>query len=259
MKKTADPITVEDIKKNFIKDFQALCKTRSAWQVWSDFITMTACAIANNLSSGEPEIRKAREDEYIKCAKRFDKTEINLLPRLFTHTIQALELNPEQDFLGNIFTHLNLNSHWHGQFFTPIHIGKFMSRITLSAIEIENAIEKQGYISINDCACGAGSLLIAAANRLREDGINYQQKALFVAQDIDRIAGLMCYIQLSLLGCAGYIVIADTISNPVVYADDSSLFPLLKEEQEIWFTPMFFSDEWVKRHKTHFVKLADKH
>ena len=52
---------------------------------------------------------------------------------------------------------------------------------------------------MNDSACGAGAMLIAFANAAKQYGINYQKQVLFVAQDIDHTAAMMCYIQLSLL------------------------------------------------------------
>ena len=64
------------------------------------------------------------------------------------------------------------------------------------------AAENAGFFSVSDPACGAGALLIAFANLCRRKNICYHDKVLFVAQDIDLIAGLMCYIQLSFLGCA---------------------------------------------------------
>ena len=85
---------------------------------------------------------------------------------------------------------------------------------------------------------------LAAANRFRDMEINYQNHVMFVAQDIDRIAGLMCYIQLSLIGCPGYVVIADTLINPVV---GHTLFPEEKPGQEFWYMPMWFSDIWQGR------------
>ena len=76
-------------------------------------------------------------------------------------------------------------------------------------------------------------------------GINYQTQAVFVGQDIDRIVGMMCYIQLSLLGCPGYVVIADTLTNPLT--GFSALRPCPKEGQEFWYTPFFFRPEWQGR------------
>ncbi len=89
---------------------------------------------------------------------------------------------------------------------------------------------------------------------MKEKGVDYQNRALFVAQDIDRITGLMCFIQLSLLGCAGYVVIADTLCNPIV--GKTALFIEEQPEQEIWFLPMFFNEIWDGRKKWNFLDLV---
>ena len=54
----------------------------------------------------------------------------------------------------------------------------------------------------------------------------------------------MCYIQLSLLGCAGYVCIANTITNPLT---GHVLFPNEKEGQELWYMPMFQNQIWTWR------------
>jgi hypothetical protein len=73
---------------------------------------------------------------------------------------------------------------------------------------------------------------------------NFQNHVLFVGQDIDRVVGMMCYIQLSLLGCPGYICIANAITNPLT---GHLLFPNEKEGQELWYMPMFQSEIWTTR------------
>lgn len=103
----------------------------------------------------------------------------------------------------------------------------------------------------NDCACGAGATLIAAVNTFKEREINYQRDVLFVTQDVDRVVGMMCYIQLSLLGCAGYVVIANTLTNPIC---GNTLFPEEKEEQEFWYMPFYFSTVWQQRRMIGKVK-----
>lgn len=157
--------------------------------------------------------------------------------------VKALEENPEQDFLGELFMGLGLGSHWNGQFFTPYHIGHFMAIASLETVDI--TAEQKGYVGILDPCCGAGVLLIAARNVLASKNIGPLQ-ALYVAQDIDVTAALMCYIQLSLLGCAGYVVVGNSLSNPIVCAG-SGVLPVLQEGQDIWFTPMFYSEVWQGR------------
>lgn len=99
-----------------------------------------------------------------------------------------------------------------------------------------------------DPACGAGALLIAYANECIKRHINYQQSVLFVAQDIDLTAGMMCYIQLSLLGCPGYVVIQDTLSKPATAADNRGLIPV-DDSSNVWYTPMYCMAPWSVRRK----------
>ena len=64
---------------------------------------------------------------------------------------------------------------------------------------------------------------------------------IFVGQDVDRVVAQMCYIQLSLLGCAGYICVGNTLTNPMI---GHVLFPQEKDGQELWYMPMFQSEVW---------------
>lgn len=143
---------------------------------------------------------------------------------------------------------LELGNKWKGQFFTPYHVANVMAKMTL--ISANEQIKQQGYISVSDPACGAGVTLIAASNVIRQQREDYQQHVLFAGQDIDRMAGLMCYIQTSLLGLAGYVCIASTLSNPLI---GHPFFPQEKEGQELWLTPMFGSDVWQCRRSLYML------
>lgn len=59
-----------------------------------------------------------------------------------------------------------------------------------------------------------GALLLSFANICKRKGINYQEKVLFVAQDIDYTVGLMCYIQLSLMAAPDMLLSATHLSTP---------------------------------------------
>lgn len=110
--------------------------------------------------------------------------------------------------------------------------------------DVDEQIEQRGYISVCDPACGAGATLIATVSEMKLSKYNFQNHVVFVGQDVDRVAGMMCYIQLSLLGCAGYICIGDTLTNPVT---GHVLFPQEREGQELWIMPMFRIGPWAHR------------
>jgi len=197
------------------------------WTVWYDFVTMAACS----LSYADVARREERERLYAETSKKYTESELNMFAEMFSEVILGFEENPDQDLLGEIFMRLELGSGHKGQFFTPYNVCKAMASI--SAGDLKAEIDKRGYISVNDPCCGAGALLIAFANEAKRQGINYQQCIEFVAQDIDFTVAMMCYIQLSLLGCAGYVIVGNSL-----------LPPDPEEKQNIWYTPLYFLKTW---------------
>lgn len=243
--------TRDEYEKAMMDIIDRLTYNRMKWQVWQDLITMMACSISNAVDK-TPERVQRREKEYMECQERIGG--VDLPARFFALIVEAMEKNPDQDLLGSLYMRLELGSHWHGQFFTPYDLCRAMCDITIDDT-VMSKVEEQGWISLNDPACGAGATLVAAANELHRRGINYQTQALFVGQDIDRVVGMMCYIQLSLLGCPGYVVIADTLTNPVV---GNVLMPVEKENQEFWYTPFFFRSEWhIRRQSLLFKRIFE--
>lgn len=232
-------------QKRFIELFKTLTHRHRAWQVWSDFIEIAACTISNVL---DHRYKDDREANYASIIVKYTLTEQEIFPKLFAEIVDALEQNPEQDFLGDLFMRLELSNHWRGQFFTPYHICQLMSRMQFA--DLSPTIADKGYVSVNDPACGAGATLIGYANEARSRGINFQQSILFTAQDIDRTAGLMCYVQLSLLGCGGYVIIGDSLRSPLTQA--------MLDGPDAWYTPFYFLANWPIRLKLENSRLAMK-
>jgi hypothetical protein len=195
---------------------------------------MFAAAISNRIDKSQYEIR---EKQYLQIIRKYSKEDQKRFPLMAQAVIEALDTDPEQDFLGAMFMALDLGSHWHGQFFTPYHVCELMSEISDQGLRAK--IKADGWASVSDPCCGAGAMLIAFAQTCIKQNINYQQHVLFAAQDIDMTAGLMCYIQLSLLGCPGYVVIRDSLRYPMTG------HPLLiQPAEDTWITPMFCSESW---------------
>ena len=98
-------------------------------------------------------------------------------------------------------------------------------------------------------------MLIAARNAMVRRKLG-PADALYVAQDIDRTAALMCYLQLSLLGCAGYVVVGDSLLHPTVGPGETPLLLSPTPEQEVWLMPALYGEVWAARIQWERVKLA---
>lgn len=230
---TAKITGMDDYTKQFLQAFDLLRVKNSGWKVWSDFCLMAACAISNRCDLSNKHDR--REDMYIKTISSYDTKERELFPQLLRITIDALESNPYQDFLGNLFQKLELHNHWCGQFFTPYHISQVMAKIQVDDSLMEK-VHNEGFVTVNDPACGAGGLLIAFMEAVKSYNVNYQQSVLFTAQDIDYTAAMMCYIQLSLLGVPGMVIVGDTLSNPPTEP--------MSYNYDVWYTPFYILYGW---------------
>lgn len=218
----------------FLKLFRGISQRFHPYSLWSDFITMYACAISNTVDKAH---YNERESLYLKMIRKYNAEERMVFPKLAAEVVVALEKNPEQDFLGSAYMALNLGNQKAGQFFTPYDICKMMASVTVG--DVSDHIKKDGYVSVCDPACGAGATLIAAIHEigraLEKDKLNWQNHVLAVGQDIDTTTALMCYIQLSLLGCAGYIKIGNTLTDPMSENDS---------KENYWYTPMYFMEPW---------------
>jgi len=236
--------------REFVKAFNGICNWNGTWERWNDMVNLFAIEIANAVDLNN---RLKREEEYIRIRKRYAENEFKRFGALFRILVESLERNPFQDFLGAMYMELDMGSKAHAQCFTPFGVCQAMASMAMPEKHVRRQLDERGWISINDCACGAGATLIAAAERLHQMGINYQQTALFVAGDIDNTVAMMCYIQLSLLGCAGRIRIGDALLEP-------ETGPILTGEggSRTWYLPMFYSPVWSGRvfawHMDHLLQ-----
>lgn len=231
---------IQGTEEEFMGHFKQLCYSRSAWQVWEDLMTVMACSISNAVDR-TPERFKRREEQYERSIKNLGGVEIPA--QMLGIITMALEENPNQDFLGKLYMNLNLGSHWHGQFFTPYHVCELMAKMQIGD-GCQAEIESKGFLSVCDPCVGAGAMLIAAATAFRECKVNYHTSALFIGQDIDPVVAKMAYIQLSLLGCPGYITVGNSLTNPQT---GHVLFPEENEGQELWIMPLFMHQSWEMR------------
>ena len=236
--------------QEFLGKFRQLLSSKHRpIDIWRDFIIMSACAMSNTVDKVH---YVEREERYLEIINKYEKSQQQIFPQLYADLVMGLDENPEQDFLGEIFMELHLNCEELKQIFTPYHVCQLMTDLSME--NIVEQVHRHGYISISDCCCGAGATLIAAVNyarrKLENSGLNFQNHILVIGQDIEELVALMCYIQISLLGVAGYVKVGNALTEPV--ASGGSM-------EDYWFTPMYFSDVWhTRRMINRFMDLFEK-
>lgn len=151
----------DDHQKAFLKIFNSLCGRFNRWQVWQDFVMVTAIEISNATDKkNAPE----RTKTYQTIISKYSDAEQNKFAELLAEVIMGMEQNPDQDFLGELYMLCELGNDASGQFFTPYDVCRCMVEISGGS---DPAAENAGFFSVSDPACGAGALLIAFANLCR--------------------------------------------------------------------------------------------
>lgn len=200
--------------KEIIKQFERLAKEKDTWQVYRDFLEMTAISISNVCDIGQA---KEREKRYMDIAKTYSPEQLNEISKIMALVVLELDKEP-RDILGRIFMELGLGNKWTGQVFTPMSVADMMADVTLDKKEIED----KEYVTVYDSAVGGGVTIIGLVRAMLRQGLNPQKQLLVICGDLDIKAVHMTYIQLSLLGIPAIVKNQDALTM---------------ETMSIWYTP----------------------
>lgn len=212
---------------NLVKTMQQLARRHSLWEVWQDFIFMSAVSIANAVD--HRAIREEREQQYLRTAAKYSADELQLICQALSEVMTALET--PQDILGQTFMALELGNKWAGQFFTPDCVCQLMASMIVDE-GFCDFIRQNGFATLSEPSVGGGAMVIALVKAVHEAGLNPQQCIHVTAVDVDIKAVHMTYIQLSLLGIPAVIVHGNTLTA---------------EEWDHWYTPMHILFGWTAR------------
>ena len=200
------------------------------WEVFSDWVEAMALALANSVSL-DAQQRQEREERYARLQEKHGEASMQRFSKAFAHLVSLLEDEPT-DALGRLYMQLELGNKDTSQFFTPYEVSKLMAGLTFNAEELKAKVEERGYITLSEPAAGAGGMIIAFAEHMREIGLNPQTQLHVTAVDIDITAVHMTYVQLSLLGVPAVIVHGDV---------------LRLQEWSHWRTPFHITGLWEYR------------
>ena len=110
----------DEIEKEFLNQFNYINPSLSGWQIWEYVISAIACSLSNSIELDDKR-RARREEEYERSMKQLGGN-VKAVAKLMALIVDALEKNPEEDFLGKMYMNLNMGNHWTGQFFTPTSV-----------------------------------------------------------------------------------------------------------------------------------------
>lgn len=204
--------------------------------VFSDFCELSALSISNAVDKSQFDAREAR---YLQIAKGYSKEEMNTFPKLLAHLIEWLSEGMD-DCLGSLFMLLELGNHWKGQYFTPFPVSQLMGRML--AGDLHAQIEREGgFVTVSEPCVGAGGMVIAMADAMIDQKLNYQQAMHVIATDVDATAAHMAYVQFSLLHIPAIVVHGNSLTV---------------EEWGHWVTPAHVLGGWDRKLKTRRMVRA---
>ena len=191
-----------------------------------DIFECGAITISNSVNLFE---KKERGERYTQIMNSYPERDRSLMRMIFGKIFDLLSSVVEDngrfhDYLGELYMRCNQGNDRTGQFFTPYDVSKLLAKVSIGNDIIEVA-KQDKVISISDPCCGAGGMLLAAIDVIKNDyGINYTRSCFFEGCDIDIRCVHMCYLQLSLAGAAAIIKHQNTLTN---------------EQWSIWRTPAY--------------------
>ncbi len=219
---------IPDHEKAFIALFNQTARYHKRHKVFEDFISCSVIALENRLCFCEK-----REQKYLNIISGYQKPDVNRLARLLAHVVNGLEAGP-CDFLGKVFMQLEMGDKYRAQFFTPWSVASMMAQLQLG--DVKAVFEDKPFITLSEPACGAGCMVLAFAEVLIKAGYPPHRYLWVSVTDIDPLAAGMAYIQLSLCGIAGEVVIGNVLAD---------------ERRRILYTPTHWLAGWPLKLQQH--------
>lgn len=212
--------------KDIIKILRGLTGNRDLYTAFRDSMEMLALAVANGCDKPQFE---AREERYLQIAKDYSREELGQISQILGHLTMAMERG-FHDYLGQVFMQLELGSDSGGQFFTPYDVCQFMARLTIDRDAMADAVADRGYVAVHEPAVGAGGMVLAMEEAMRE--VERPGVMHVTCVDVDIKAVHMAYLQLSLAGIPAVVIHGNTLSL---------------EQWGTWYTPVHIFQGWGRR------------
>ena len=204
-RKKPPPQTTRDYLTTLEHAIRQLSYSQHLFTTFRHFVELSAIAFSN---VADPINKDTREAQYLAIVKQYKPEAFQKFPELLGMLVACLE-QESTDVLGVLYHRLELHNEQSGQFFTPYPVCQAMAKLLVH--DAKALVAEQEFIRAHEPCVGSGAMVIALAQALREEGINYQQHLHVTAIDIDLLAVHMAYIHCTLLHIPAIIVHGDTL------------------------------------------------
>jgi type I restriction-modification system DNA methylase subunit len=222
-RKKPPPQTSRDYLATLEHAIRTLAYGHHVFTVFQHFVELSALAFSN---AADPQHKAAREAQYLAIVRQYKPEEVQQFPTMLSLLVACLEYETT-DVLGQLYHRLELHNHQAGQFFTSYPVCQAMAKMLVH--DAKRLVEHQAFIRAYEPCVGSGAMVIALAQALREEGINYQQRLHVTAIDIDTVAVHMAYVQCTLLHIPALIYHGDTLRG-----ETDSLWRTLAHVMGFW-------------------------
>lgn len=226
-------------KAAIIKLMREFTHSHDPYTVFADFVEVSAIAISSKVDQSQFE---AREKRYLEIVGKYKREEVNRFAAMFAELQMCYSTRIDAigdpgsghepasglgDVLGEIFMALELGNARAGQFFTPYSVSLLMAMMTVGD---GASIREQGFVTLQEPACGSAGMVVATAQAMHQVGLNYPETLHATCVDIDPRCVNMAYVQLSLMGIPAVVVHGNALSLEV---------------WSVWYTPAHVLVGWT--------------
>lgn len=150
--------------------------------VLRDFISF--CAL--EISTLTDPVHLERAEELRTLLERYSLEEREAFSQTFQKLSQIAAGNVSQgiypDLLGAIYLECRANNNALKQDFSPWGIADLLGQLTTCR---RTELPPEGYLTLNDCTCGSGILLLGAVQKFADKGGNPSEQLVIQATDVD--------------------------------------------------------------------------
>ena len=213
-----------EARKEFASVFRQTAKNMRRSEVFRDFITLAASELDMARIRSPENIENSR-----RICERYQPDDLDAMKQLFCLLVEGLA-GDIHDFLGALYMEQELGADEMGQYFSPSCISRMMAGLLMPGAQ--ETIKREGWMTLDEPACGSAGMVIAFAYWMAEAGYNPSQQLYATCTDIDPMVADMAFIQLALLGIPAKVVTGNTLT--------------LKANR-VRYTPVYYFNDWQGR------------